>query len=284
VWVCAATAAAQAGPAGSPEEALEQIREQTLYANYREALAAGAAYLERDDLDAAQRNAGLETLATIHIALRHDDEAMTVLEQLYARDPGHRLSDAEASPPVLSAFGRAREQAGDPVGVVMADATEPAERRAPPHVRVTVPEGLDAVAEVRLAYRQGEGGFQTVVMRLDGGSADARVPLLEVSAGYAMSYYVEARAPSGFVLATVGSAGSPVEFQVPEAPPLTGAGPREESVVAADEGDDGVLIAIAVIVGALVAGGAVVTGVLVASDGGPNDGSLGNIQLPIVRF
>src|SRR5690349_13010640 len=79
-----------------------------LYARYREALPHIRAYLARTDLSATQRNAGLEMLATIAIAMRDRSGAQEALNQLYSRDPGHQLSDPDASPPVLSAFGRAR--------------------------------------------------------------------------------------------------------------------------------------------------------------------------------
>lgn len=274
-----AAAAAQATPA----EALAQIREQVLYASYREARSGVEAYLERDDLDADQRNAGLETLATIHIALRQTPRAREILAQLYARDPGHRLSDPDASPPVLSAFGRARANPPEPVSVGLDDETAELDRRAPPTVRVSVREGRGAVTEIRLAYRQGGGAFTTVVMTLDGGRASARVPLLEDGAAYTMSYYVQARAPSGHVLGTLGSDVEPLDLVIPErsAVDLGGGG----GATIDGGGDDGAGIAVALIVALLVLGGGVTAGILIAGElGGPQDGSLGNIELPLVRF
>ena len=92
-------------PAGAqevpqPDAALAEIREMALYARYREALEAVNRYLERADLTAAQRNAGLEVLATVHIAMRDTTRARVALELLFSRDPGHQLTDPDASPPV----------------------------------------------------------------------------------------------------------------------------------------------------------------------------------------
>lgn len=287
LWVSAVTVTAVAQE--TPEATLAQIREQALHANYREALASVQAYLAREDLDAAERNAGLETLATIHIALRQEGDAREVLAQLYGRDPGHVLSDPDASPPVLSAFGRARGSPPAPVTVTLSDQTEAPRNRTLASVRVSVGEGLDAVAELRLAYRQGGGGFRTVVMTLEDDVADARVPSPDDPGAYTMSYYIEARAPSGHVLATLGSQASPVDLAIPEA---TG-GELSSGSGGGGGGDggrqsggvDGGLIAVVVIVVLLVVGGGVTAGVFIADElSGPQDGSLGNIQLPLIRF
>ena len=107
-----------AGPAAAQDEEmtagdeLEAIRELTLYARYREALDAVEPFLARTDLTAEQRNSGLEVKAIVHLAIREQRPAQETLELLYRRDPGHRLSDADASPVVVSAFARARERAG----------------------------------------------------------------------------------------------------------------------------------------------------------------------------
>lgn len=278
-------APAGAGAQESPSDALDAIREQALYANYREALSAVESYLERDDLTAAQRNAGLELIATVHIALRQTSEAEEALERLYARDPGHRLSDPDASPPVLSAFGRARANPPEAVTVAIEDRTEALEQRAPPRVVVSVAEGLDAVEELRLAYRQDEGGFTTVVMQRDGDTATARVPVLDGAEAYTMSYYVEARAPSGHVLSSLGTQAEPMTLEVPERTESAGGGGGGGHVSEGEGGDDGLAIAIGIIVGVLVVGGGVVAGIFIADEvTGPQDGSLGNIELPLVRF
>src|SRR5690606_25313135 len=120
------------------------------------------------DLDAAQRNTGLEVLATVHIAMRDRQGAERVLAQLYARDPGHRLSDPDASPPVLSAFGRARSNPPSPVEVELSHSPPSLEQRRPPVIEVRLGANADAVHEVRLRYRQGdEEALTTLVMSVD---------------------------------------------------------------------------------------------------------------------
>jgi hypothetical protein len=273
------------------DDAIAQIREKVLYAQYREALTALEAYLARDDLDAAGRNTGLEILVTIHIARRQTREAEQALRTLYARDPGHRLSESDPSPPVLSAFGRARENPPPPVELTLEHEPPTFDTRTPPEVDVRLGgEGADAVQELRLRYRQGEDdAFTTVVMNVEGDVANARIPLLEERGAYDVEYFVEATAPSGAVLATRGSADAPLSFGVPLAPSgsaglgvstLDGEGVERDRV---DEGGSD-LTWLWVTLGVAVVAGGVALGVVLATSGGPEDGSLGNVELPLVRF
>ncbi len=271
----------------APEDVLAEIRDKVLYAQYREALTELEAYLARDDLDAAGRNAGLEVLATVQIARRQTREADETLQSLYARDPQHRLSESDPSPPVLSAFGRARENPPAPVEVLL-DHTSPSfDERVPPELEVELDgEGADAVQEVRLRYRQGAGAFSTVVMNLRDGVASARIPLLAERDAYSVEYVIEAAAPSGAVLARAGSMETPLSFEVPAAPegssPVLGvAGPNDDAEV---EEEGGSLAWLWITLGVALVAGGVVTAVVLATSGGPEDGSLGNIQLPLVAF
>ncbi len=282
--LCAALAAPAAAQDGSPEDALAGIREQVLHADYRAALEAVTAFVEREDLDAATHNAGLEVLATIHIALRQEALAEAVLARLYARDPAHRLADPDASPPVIAAFGRARARPPAALPVTLADHTEPLDARRSPSVTVELEEGAGLVSEVRLSYRQGDGGFLGVEMTLEGTAATARIPVLDEASAYSVEYTVEARAPSGHVLARLGSEAEPMRLLVPARAEIVrdGVGP----VVVEGGGDDGVVIgAILGVAGALLVAGGIVAAVVIAGEvSGPADGSLGNIDLPLLRF
>jgi hypothetical protein len=276
-----------AGAQGSPSDAVSQIREQVLYAQYREALAALESYLARDDLDAAGRNAGLELLVTIHIARRQEQQARTTLVTLYARDPQHRLSESDPSPPVLSAFGRARENPPEPVEVSLIHEPPSLSRRTPPTIEVEIAgEGADAVQEVRLRYRQGESrDFNTVVMNVTDGVASARLPLLDVGAAYDVVYTIEATAPSGAVLGRAGGEDAPLLLHVPEATGTSVAmgGTRDLEVV--DDADDGGSLAwLWITLSVAVVAGGVTLAVVLATSGGPEDGSLGNVGLPLVTF
>lgn len=269
-------------------DALEPIREMVMYARYREAIEASQSYLAREDLSAAERNAGLEILATVHLAMRDTAAADEVLERLYRRDPGHRLTDADASPPVIAAFGRASEAAHEALPITLAhEAPGTLVRRRSPAISVQLGAGGDAVHELFLAYRvAGESRYARTVMNVDASVASARIPLTSDSEdAYLIEYYVEATAPSGAVLTRIGAAAEPLTFEVPAqvtaarrvAVIPTDDGPRPDEV---DEGG-GVLTKwwFWTIVTVAVAGG--VTGAVVGTrDDGLSSGSLETIRLP----
>jgi len=277
----------------SPADVLSEIREHALYARYPAALEGVNAFLERDDLDAANRNSGLEVLATIQIAMRRERPAAQILSQLYARDPQHRLTDPDASPTVQSAFARARSNPPEPVQVQVEHATPELSRRAPPTLDVTLGgEGADAVQELRLRYRQGgRSSFTTVVLEVVDGAASTRLPLADTAEAYEVEYALEALAPSGTALANLGSTGDPLTLAVPEAPAGSGGGDdyvfegsSGGGAVDDDEGGSLTWLWITLVAVAVVAGG-VTAALLVASDsGGATDGSLGNIELSLVSF
>ncbi len=254
-----------------------------LYARYREALAAVGTYLERTDLTAAQRNVGLEVLVTIHIAMRDQNSARQALEQLYSRDPGHQLTDPDPSPPVLSAFGRARSSPPPPITVELVHAPPVLTARRPPVLEATLGAGSDAISELRMRYRQGDDErFTTTVMNVNAENvASARLPILDRDESYTCQYYIEALAPSGTVLATSGSAEEPLTFTMPEAPATPAGGEGRVEVVQAED----LTWLWLVIAGAVLVAGAIVTGVLLEQElAGPDNGSLGDLTLPLVRF
>lgn len=292
--VLAASLTTQVAAQDSPEAALAQARELVLYARYPDAVAAGQRLLSRDDLTAQQRNAALELIATAQLANRQTTEASRTLATLYARDPGHRLSDPDASPPVISAFARARESQPRPIAVDLQHRSPGTlARREAPAIEVRIGAGADAVAEVRLAYRTtGEPGFSQVVMNARGGGLwVGRVPVIGSSdRAIDVAYYVVATAPSGTPLGNVGSEGEPLQLRVPaEVPDARGV------AIAASQGDDGAtriddggggggsVVEEAwfwIVIGVLVAGG-VTAGVVVGttSQGGPDQGTLGSVTL-----
>ncbi|MBX3268921.1 MAG: hypothetical protein KF729_01590 [Sandaracinaceae bacterium] len=277
-----AVAPAAAQGSGDAAASLARARELLLYADYPGALAAVTALLEREDLDATQRNTALEVLATVHVAQRNNAAADRALAQLYARDPGHRLSDVDASPPVIAAFGRLRANPPPALPMRLSDRTEPLATRRAPEISVAIEEGADLVETLRLSYRHGGGAYLSVAMERDGALARAQIPVLDEADSYPVEYTVEARAPSGHVLARIASEAEPARLVVPaRAGGLAVEAPREAP---AGGGDDGVVIGvvIGVVAAALLAGGIVVAVAL--AGGGPQDGSLGNIELPLLRF
>jgi hypothetical protein len=281
---CLATPSGASAQAASGD--LESIRESVLYARYREAQEALEAYLARDDLDARGLNDGLELLATILIARRQTREAQDVLQRLYARDPGHRLSDPDASPPVLSAFGRARENPPAPAEVVLDHQPSDRASRSAGSIEVSISgEGASAVQEVRLHYRHaGEPSFTTVVMPIAEGVARSRLPIVEESTAYDVEYHIEASAPSGSILQSIGSANEPLVIHVPASRRAEVEVESTEFTGDVDEDEGGSLAWLWITLGVLAVGGGVTVAVLLLTDSGPDDGSLGNITLPLVSF
>lgn len=195
------------------------IREQVLYASYPDAITEAQALLARTDLTAPQRNTGLELLATAQIANQDADAARETLRLLYSRDPGFRLTDPDASPPVVSAFARAREAHPAAVRVTLGH-TSPGTlpHRESPTITVHLLDGADAVDEVRLAYRHaGDPGFSRVVLdRRADGSYAGRIPVVGATdQTMDVAYYMTAVSPSGSELGNLGSEAQPLALRIP---------------------------------------------------------------------
>jgi hypothetical protein len=272
------------------DASLSETREMILYARYDEAVAAARRLVDAPSLTARQRNAALELLATAHIANGDESEAREVLARLHARDPGHRLSDQDASPQVVAFFARAREAAPRAVDVSLEHRVAPLAAREAPLVEVRASSGGDTIEEIRLAYRQGtEERFTRVLMTAgEDGVYRARIPVLtESGAAYDVSYFVEALAPSLTPLARLGSDAAPLELTVPSASAPTrgngGLAAAPEGAGASDARPGGgsvleewwfwTLVALAV-------GGGVAAFVLLGPPSqGPEEGTLGGVTL-----
>lgn len=274
--------------ASAQEDLLAPIREQVLYASYPEAIRSANTLLARSDLDARTRNGALELLATAQIASRLQDEARATLATLYSRDPGYRLSDPDASPPVVSAFARAREARAPAVTVTLQHRVPTLVQRESPSIDVRATTNADALDELRLVYRHGtDSGWSRVVMnRRPDGTYTARIPVVgPTDQPVDVIYYVVGVAPSGTELAHQGSEGEPLSLRIPaerriaaqvEAPrtdvPLTPT-PAPASHSVTEEWWFWTILGVA------VAGGAV-AGVVVATESqGIPDGTLGTVTL-----
>lgn len=213
------TAASARAQTATVDQEIAAIREQVLYASYPDAIAQAQTLLARTDLTAIQRNTGLELLAVAQIADQQADAAHATLALLYARDPGFRLTDADASPPVVSAFARAREAHPAPIRVTLGHSSPGTlPHRESPTIRVDLLDGADAVDEVRLAYRHaGDPGFSRVVLaRHTDGSYVARIPVVGATdQAMDVAYYLTAVSPSGAELAHLGSEAQPLALRIP---------------------------------------------------------------------
>lgn len=275
------------GYALAQTDPLADVREQIMYADYPSAISLVNAVLARTDLDARTRNTALELLATAQIASRAADDAGRTLATLYARDPDYRLSDPDASPPVISAFARAREARPRPVDVAITHTTPTLSRRESPSVEAQLTRHADAVAEMRLLYRQGsDASWSSVVMnrRPDGGFA-ARIPVVGASdQAVDVAYYIVAAAPSGVELGHRGTQAEPLSLRIPAeraaASATTASAPL--AATAASPSDDGGVAEqwwFWTIIGAVVVGGVVAGVVLGTQNQGIPDGTLGTVTL-----
>jgi hypothetical protein len=306
----AGVALAQSGPAmpgapalapetGDADAVLAQLRESVTFARYAEALDSVRCFLQRNDLSARQRNAALEALATVQIATNAADAAHITLEELYSRDPQYRLSDADASPPVQSAFARMRDSRPAGVAVRLEQAPIDLRERESPVVAVRIAAGANTVEELRLAYRsEGETRFTRVVMALEDGIARARMPLAgDPTRPLVIDYFIEAVAPSLTPVAHLGSEAEPLVVRVPAArapePAQVATGAVDAEVpgrwttrggdAPATPADEGGSVTSKwwfwTILGVVVIGAGVGTAVAVSSGGEPPTGTLGAITL-----
>lgn len=248
---------------------LDATREHVLYARYDEAEVSARAALDRHDLTAAQRNELLELLATAQLANRNEDDARATMRTLYSRDPEHRLMQRDASPPVVAAFARAREEHARPLDIDLSvDSTwlgSNAELGNAVRVMAHGNEHGDAIVELRLYYRDGaHGAFTRLLMdNVGNGIWSVEIPANRTRIG--VEYYVEALAPSRHVL---DQSGSPTA-------PLSRATPWPE---VASAGEDDAWIWGLVFGAVALVGAGVAVGVVLAQPG-PEQGSLGTLVL-----
>jgi hypothetical protein len=283
--------------ASAQSRELGPIRELVFQAQFGEAISSARSYLDRTDLSAQDRNAGLELLAVAQIANRQQADATQTLALLYSRDPGHRLTDPDASPPVLSAFARAREAHPPPVPISIEHTTPTLVRREPPSLSVRIAEGDDAVHEVRLVYRMGDEGASRVVMtRRADGTYNARIPVIgDAAHAVDVAYHIIALAPSGAELSHRGTDAEPLQLRIPAEGATQVAVPREiderpppiDAPPPQPQGGGSVAEEwwFWTIIILVVAGAAVTTGVLLGpAQEGPEQGTLGSVRLMSIEL
>ena len=292
-----ALAASAGGVARAQSDAdLAAARDLILEARFSEAVTAARRILERTDLAAADRNATLELLAVAQLANRQQGDAQQTLALLYSRDPGHRLTDPDASPPVISAFARAREAHPPQLPVRIDHVTPALTVRQAPELTVRLGEGADAVAELRLVYRIGAEAPSRVVMtqRADG-SYIARIPVVgDASSATDVAYHIVALAPSLAPLASAGSAAEPLQLRIPaevrgSAPPVSAEVPPSHREPAPAPAPAGGSVAeewwLWTLIAVVVVGGAVTAGVLLGpAQQAPEEGSLGSVRLMSIEW
>lgn len=192
---------------------LAALRAAVEHAQFELAQSDARSLLARDDLSADQRNDTLELLAIAQIAARDEVAAQDTLRELYRRDPEHAPKLRDPGPQVEAAFARAHST---PRATPRVEITTAAVRDAYGRTRIelSLGEGRDAVESVDLfATAAGESMHLVADVVRDAKLAltlPALPPALMRGAEPRLSLYVEARAPSGFVLGRDGTRDAPL--------------------------------------------------------------------------
>ena len=209
------------------------------------------------------------------------------------------MSDPDASPPVLSAFARARESAPPQIPVTIEHIPPSFQGREPPLIVASLSQGADAVSEVRLVYSIGGESARVVMTRRPDGTYNARIPLVgDAGTPTEVLYYLVALAPSLTPLARAGTETGPLRLTVPAgtnngatttttnsgatsgpSDPTGGEAPPSGGVNVAEEWWFWTLLAVVLI------GGGVTLGIVLGPlQDGPESGTLGSVRLMQVEF
>jgi hypothetical protein len=272
---------------------VDALREQVQSRRWPQAVRTAEEYLARTDLSAAVRNGVLELLAEAQIGAGDAGAAESILGSILARDPDHRLSDG-ASAALRAALERARAATPRAVWVELRHETPGAlDARGVARLRVELAGARNAVDHVHVFFSPGDRDFRSAAMQTDGSAASMELPADDGARRYGVRYYFEARAPSGAVLARLGTAEQPMWLTAPggtgsappvEPPPAEAPPPPEES-----PDEDGGSVAgewwFWTLIGLVVVGGGAVGAYFLfgppSQEELPN-GTLGNVEL--LRF
>ncbi|MDB4972779.1 MAG: hypothetical protein JWN48_1120 [Myxococcaceae bacterium] len=218
-------AVSQATRSGLDAEVAE-LRAAVEQAHFEDAEARASGLLQLPSLRAQQRNDTLELLAIAQLAARKESLAQLTLAELFARDPEHPQRMRDPGPSVENFFARVRAQARESVAVSLhVSALRDVHARV--LVEVELQSGRDAVASVHVfspARADATLGTQALSERAIEpihvvADVDSRprltleLPPLGVQASV-VELYVEARAPSGYVLGQSGASSAPLHVRL----------------------------------------------------------------------
>lgn len=216
-----------------PADALTQLRWAVDNAQFKAVQGRARVLLSRTDLSARQRNDTLELLAISQIAAREDAAARVTLAELFIRDPDHTPRVRDPGPSVEAMFERLRDETSPrPLVGLTVSAWRDAHGRLV--VDVALGPGRDAADTVHV-FARSEG-----LVGSEESASGSRVPRATVSPLEAshvvaevglrdtlsmvlppaphgtrvVSLHAEARAPSGAVLGSDGTALAPLRVQL----------------------------------------------------------------------
>jgi len=203
-----AGAAAQTASEAASLTALHAALEQ---ARFEQAEALAREFLGQTGLSARAHNDALELLAIVQIAQRNRIGASQTLKLLFDRDPQHPRRVSDPGPVVDAAFARARKALHEGPAVVLAGQTR-RDAYGRDLLEVSLNSGAESVDRVHVFVRAERDAEFTEIVREP--SVDDRVTALLPApplGSKAYHWYVDARAPSGLLLAQLASADAPNE-------------------------------------------------------------------------
>ena len=282
--------------AGEAADALAAGRSLWRSFEYEDAIVQLQSVLSDPRASATQRLEALELMSVLHLTLRRDAQAQESFVRLLSLDPGHSLTDPGYPPRVQEFFGQARSAFIPQINLNVAPV---APSLVPDAQTLTLAANLSgdtAGIERVLAFVRtaGETNYRQALMRRSGQGFSADVPC--PPQGHGMEFYLEAQAPSGYVLGRGASASEPQRIpgqQSATQPPVlpdptqpTPLGPNtregnggEVDTGGTDERQWYQTWWFWTIVGVVVVG-ATTTGLAVGLQDDLEEGSLGSISLP----
>lgn len=274
--VCLLIALSPASSLAQETNALERGRELFRSFEYDDALELMQRVAADPDVSAGQRIGALELAGVIHLLQRREDDARESFQRLLSFDPGHELNDTELPPRVQQFFDQVRgeSQPSNQLEVQLrAPETFPEAGAAP--VTLELSGETAGVAESVLHTRLPDAAeFSEAAMTRDGASFTAE---LEPFGEGVLEFYITVQAPSGHVLATVGSDESPQRIASP--PPVA---EPVEPIEAPSRRAWYRTWWFWTVVGVVVAGG-VTAGVIAGTRPEEHEnGTLGSVRMPLV--
>jgi hypothetical protein len=270
--VCAAPPAA-----AEASDAIDRARELFRSFEYDEAVEVLEDVVTDPTGTAVSRVQAYELIGAIRVLQNRQEPAREAFSRLLALDPGHQIDDPDIPPRVTKLFRAVHDGGVEPAAPAL-DLRVPPDPPADERLDLEVVASGDAegvATIVVFARRAASESFEPHEARREG---DAYVVAVEPLGEATLEVYVEARAPSGHVLARLATADEPrtIEAEAPraEAPP---------EVVEPATRPWYRRWWVWTIVGAVVAGGAVTGIVLGTRPEEHQDGTLGSVTMPLGR-
>ncbi|MDB4991256.1 MAG: hypothetical protein JWN04_6434 [Myxococcaceae bacterium] len=217
-------------PAGADADVraeVSAVRSALEHAEFEDAELHARALLQRGSLSARERNDTLELLAIAQVAARQDAPARATLSELFARDPEHPERLRDPGPNVETFFARVRAESRPSVAAAL-HVTAMRDARARVLIEVELGEGRDAVDSIHVFAQSPAPAEASQEVAVASAAIEPAHVVAEVGTrsrltlalppvsrwASVVELYVEARAPSGYVLGQSGSLASPLRVRL----------------------------------------------------------------------